>query len=127
LAERYGVPLNNRVLTNSEKRRYADDQRIRAEAAYFADAATMEAEWALEALSPVDPERAAHTALLAALRASPEAEYRSWLDHDPKWAAALVHAGRERDRRWQVTLAEWIVAGMPWAHDRPDGARHHPP
>jgi hypothetical protein len=113
LADRYGVPLNNRVLTDSEKREYEDDRRTRANAAYFADAAQIMAEEALEVLSPVHPERAAHTRLLMALRGCPVAEYRAWLDCNPTWAAALVQAGRERDRGWQVMLAEWIVAGMP--------------
>jgi DNA primase len=113
LADRYGVPLNNRVLTESERRQYAEDRRVREDAAYFEDAARIEAEEALEALSPVDPERARHTRLLMALRVSPEAEYRAWLECNPTWASALVHTGRERDRRLQLALARWIVAGMP--------------
>jgi hypothetical protein len=71
------------------------------------------AEWALEELPIEHPERATHTALLAALRVSPEAEYRAWLNRDPKWAAALVQAGYERAKRLQTALARWIVAGMP--------------
>src|SRR5262245_21372319 len=68
LADRYGVPLKTRTLTDAEKRGYAVDRRIRLEAAYFADAAVLMAEWALEELPPTDPERAAHTQLLKALR-----------------------------------------------------------
>ena len=117
LGNRYGVPLNNRVLTDSEKRQYAEDLRIRTEAAYFADAAGLMAEWALEELSPEDPERAAHTSLLATLRVSPEAEYRAWLDCNPTWAAALVQAGHERAKRLQMALARWIVAGMSGVAD----------
>ena len=113
LADRYGVPLNNRVLTDSEKQQYAEDRRIREDAGYFVDAAQIMAEEALQVLSPVDPERATHTRLLMALRTSPEAELRAWRARNPTWAAALVHAGRERDREWQLALAEWIVAGMP--------------
>jgi DNA primase len=113
LADRYGVPLKTRALTGVEKREYAEAQRIRAEAPYFADAAALMAEWALEELSPTDPERAEHTALLAGVRISPEAEYRWWLQHRPTWAAALVQAGRERTKRLQVALARWIAAGMP--------------
>jgi CHC2 zinc finger len=117
LADRYGVPLNNRVLTDSEKREYAEAQRIREEAAYFADAAALMAEWALEELPPEDPERAGHTALIVALRVSPESEYRTWLTRDPQKAAGLVHAGRERERRLQVALAEWIAGGMSGVMD----------
>jgi hypothetical protein len=117
LADRYGVPLNNRVLTDSEKRQYAEDRRNRDESQYFADAAALMAEWALEELSPVDPERAVHTRLLMALRVSPEAVFRAWLVCNPTWAAALVHAGRERAKRWQLNLAQWIVAGMPEVAD----------
>ena len=80
---------------------------------YTSRTARIEAEEALEVLSPVDPERAIHTRLLMALRISPEAEYRAWLDRDPTWAAALVRAGRERDRRLRMALAEWIASGMP--------------
>jgi hypothetical protein len=94
-------------------REYAEAQRIRVETAYFADTAVVMAEWALEELPTEDPERAVHTSLLAGLRVSAEAEYRMWLDRDPTWTAALVQAGRERDGRWQVALAEWIVGGMP--------------
>lgn len=94
-------------------REYAEARRIREDALYFEDAARIEAEEALEVLSPVDPERAIHTRLLMALRISPEAEYRAWLDRDPTWAAALVRAGRERDRRLRMALAEWIASGMP--------------
>jgi CHC2 zinc finger len=113
LANRYGVPLNSRVLTDAEKRQYTKDRRIREEAPHFAAAAGLMAEWALAELPDNSLERAGHAALLGALRVSPEQEYRAWLKRDPKWAAALVRAGRERDRRWQVTLAQWIVAGMP--------------
>ena len=109
LADRYGVPLNNRVLTDSEKREYEDDRRTRANAAYFADAAQIMAEEALEVLSPVGPERFSHTRLLMALRVSPAA----WLECNPTWAAALVHVGYKRTRRLQMALARWIVDGMP--------------
>jgi hypothetical protein len=98
-------------------RERAEAERIRGEAAYFADVAALMAEWALDELAPGDPERAIHTCLVMALRVSPEAEYRAWVARDPKWAATLVHAGRERDRRLQVALAHWIVAGMPGVAD----------
>jgi hypothetical protein len=98
LADRYAVRLNSRVLTSAQKRDYAKDRRIREEAPYFADAATLLAEWALEDLSPADPE-------LAALRMSPEAEYRSWLRTNPRTAAALVHDGRRRTGRLHVALS----------------------
>jgi hypothetical protein len=97
-------------------REWAEVERVRAEAAYFADAAAMMAEWALEELSPVHPERALHTARLAALRVSPEAEYRVWLSRNPSWAAALVHAGRERERRLARMILAYITAEL---HDAP--------
>ena len=90
-------------------------RRIRSEARYFADAARQMAEWALEELSPVDPERPVHTALLAALRASPEAEYRVWLKHQPEWAGALVHAGRERERRLARMILAFVTAEVAHA------------
>lgn len=112
LADRYGVRLNNRTLTDAEKHQYAAQRRIREEAGYFADAAILMAEWSLEELPTTDPNRAFHTTLLQALRGSPEAEYRAWLIHNPTWAAALVCAGRERERRLQTELARWIMAGV---------------
>jgi hypothetical protein len=91
-------------------REYAEARRIRLEASYFADAAMVMVEWALDELGPTHPERAAHTALIAALRVSPEAEYRAWGERNPTWAAALVEAGRERAKRLQIGLVHWIVA-----------------
>jgi CHC2 zinc finger len=117
LADRYGVSLNNRVLTHSEKREYADDQRIREEVVYFADAAALMAEWAIEELPDNHAERFGLTNLLAALRVSPEAEYRAWLTRDPQMAAALVEAGRGRERRLQVALAHWIAAELHGVSD----------
>jgi 2-oxo-4-hydroxy-4-carboxy--5-ureidoimidazoline (OHCU) decarboxylase len=73
------------------------------------------AEWALEELSTTNPARALHTALLAALRISPETEYRAWLEHKPELAAALVSAGRARAKRLQVALARYIVAEASYA------------
>jgi hypothetical protein len=96
-------------------RAWADAERISEEATYFADAAALLAESELEELSAIDPKRARHTALLAALRMSPEAEYRNWVRNQPIMAAALVKAGRKRARRLQIALARWITAGMPEA------------
>jgi hypothetical protein len=116
LADFAGMPLKDRALSPKDRQRwareFAEAERTYTEATYFADAAALMAEWALEELSPDDTERAVHTALIARLRISPEAEYRAWLDRDPTWAAALVQAGRERARRLQIALARWIVEGM---------------
>jgi hypothetical protein len=91
-------------------RAWAAAERSRTEATYFADAARVLAEWALEELSPFDPARARHTALLAALRISPEAEYRAWLEREPRWAAALVKAGERAWKRKCDALARFVVA-----------------
>ncbi len=96
-------------------RAWADTERVRTEATYFADAARVMTEWALEELSPTSPARAAHTALLVALRISPETEYRAWLEYQPDLAAALVSAGRARAKRLQVALARYIVAEASYA------------
>jgi hypothetical protein len=82
---------------------------IRAEAAYFADAASIMAEGALEELSATDSERYNLTMFLAALQTSPEAEYRDWHKRDPIWAAALVNAGRDRERRVVHMLLAFIM------------------
>lgn len=108
-ADLAGVALDDhrpRVL----RRDSAGASRVRCDALYFSMAAGMLAEAALEWLPADDPERAVHTALLAALRVSPEAEYRVWLDRDAIWAAALVHSGREHQRRMQTALARYYVA-----------------
>ncbi len=116
-----GVPLDDKPPSPERRKRWAQErcelERIRLDASYFADAAALLAEGALEELSPTDPERAVHAALLAALRVSPEAEYRSWLRKSPAMAAALVYAGRERSKRLQIALAQWIVLGMPGVAD----------
>jgi hypothetical protein len=107
------VPLDDKPVSPEDRKRWvrerADLERIRREAAYFADAAAVLAEWALEDLSPTDPQRAVHTALLAQLRVAPEVEFRSWLKHQPQLAAALVHAGRKRAKRLQVLLARYLM------------------
>jgi len=43
LADRYGVPLNTRTLTDAERRKYGEARRIREDAAYFVDAAFRQA------------------------------------------------------------------------------------
>jgi hypothetical protein len=117
LADAHGVPLDGNQPSPADRTRWAREraelERVRVEAAYFADAASVMAEWALEDLSPANPQRAAHTALLSALRVSPEAEYRTWLRNNPSMAAALVHAGRKRAKRLQTALVHWMIAGMP--------------
>jgi hypothetical protein len=112
LADHYAVPLNNRVLTAAERRDYArqraEAECIRLEALYFTDAARLMTELALEELPDNHPERQEHTTLLESLKVSPDAEYRDWLQHRPVWAAALVHAGRARQRRLQHVLAGYL-------------------
>jgi hypothetical protein len=112
LADSMGAVLDDRPLGRMPPLEYAEVIRIRRDALYFADGARMMAEEALEVLSTTDPERAAHTALLAALRRSPDAEYRAWLEHKPEWAAALVNTGRARAKRLQVALACYVVAEL---------------
>jgi hypothetical protein len=118
LADFVGVPLAIEVhaATATDRQRWAEERRIRREAQYFSDAATVMTEWALEELPPADPERAMHTALSAALRASPEAEYRAWLERSPVWAEALVQAGRARAKRLQMLLANWLLAEVAHAN-----------
>ena len=90
-------------------------RREQLDGRYFAHAARVMTEQALEALSDTDPERATHTAILAALRVSPDAEYRAWLEYQPAWAAAMVHAGRARAKRLQAGLAGFLVAEVSHA------------
>ena len=94
--------------TPAERAQRIESERMRRDALYFASTARILAEWVLVDLSPTDPERAVQTALLAALRVSPETEYRAWLKYHAALAGALVHAGRERERR----LVHMILAYM---------------
>lgn len=88
----------------------ADAVRIRRDAMYFATAARMLAEETLDSLPPEEPDRAVHTAMLAALGVSPEAEYRAWMATQPEWGAALVYAGRAHQQRIQTALARYFLA-----------------
>ena len=108
---------DRRPWTTVDRSRWIEEQRIRRDALYFADAARQMAEWALEVLSPTDTERAAYSALLVTLRVSPEGAYRAWLENSPVWAAALAQAGRARAKRLQIALARWIAADMPGVAD----------
>ena len=105
--------LNNGSLTGAERRAYADAQRVRSEAPYFADAASAMAELALEGMASTDMRRAAVTSLAARLRVAPEGEYRWWVENEPAMAYALAQAGRARAKRLQIWLATWIAADMP--------------
>jgi len=84
--------------------------REQLDAQYFAISAQILAESALENIAPQDPERSLHTRLLSNRRNAPVTEYRAWLDRDPHFTAALVHAGREYNRRRQSMLAAYIVS-----------------
>ncbi|MBZ5583376.1 MAG: hypothetical protein LAQ30_14435 [Acidobacteriia bacterium] len=120
LADITGATLDCRAPSSSSRPEYAEVQRRRRDVPYFADAARFMAEGALELLSSTDPKRAAHTTLLAALRVAPEAEYRAWLDERPRWAAALVSAGRARARRLQMGLASYLFSEEANAARNPD-------
>jgi hypothetical protein len=110
LANLTGATLDGGPQYRAAVRRRGEAEHNRLDALYFADAARLMAEEALEGLSPVDPKRATYTALIAALRLSPEAEYSAWLEHSPTLATVLVHAGRARQRRIQIALARYLIA-----------------
>ncbi|HXI43537.1 MAG TPA: hypothetical protein VNH18_19905 [Bryobacteraceae bacterium] len=110
LADLTGVTLDHRSSDRMVARQWAEAERNRRDALYFADAARLMAEETLEGLSPVDLERATYTELIAALRVAPEAEYRAWLEYSPRLAVALVHAGRIRQRRLQTALSRYLLA-----------------
>jgi hypothetical protein len=111
LANLTGAVLDDEPANPTPPGEFVEASRIRRDAIYFADAATLTAEQVLEALPDDDHERFVHTRLLTALRASPESEYRAWLSHSPRWAAALVNAGRAHQRRIQTRLALYLIEG----------------
>jgi hypothetical protein len=103
-----GIALDSIPLTEEDRERWRDDQRVRIDAVYFKDAARVLAEEILEQLSPVDPERRTYTALLHQLNVSPETEYREWRDRDLTLTNALVSAGRKREARLHQMLAAFL-------------------
>jgi hypothetical protein len=70
------------------------------------------AEWALEELAPTDPERWVYTSLLQRIRSTDKAlvnSYLEWRKRDPKFTAAMTHAGRLRSAQVQRQLAQQIM------------------
>ena len=75
---------------------------------YFADAAAIMADQALDTLETWDEERRIHTRLLEDLKADAQAVYRSSRDGNPEMTAALVAAGRNHNLRLQRKLEKYI-------------------
>jgi hypothetical protein len=109
LAAHAGIPVTSpRQRSEEIDSGWTEDLR---RATWWKIAARILAEWALEELSPVDPERRVHTRLLATIRlgeAALVAEYRDWRRRDPRMTAGMVYAGRLHDARMQRRLALWI-------------------
>ena len=108
LAEVNDITIDSRP--RRDRASIAATRKHRRESAYFAIVARIMAETALESLAPEDPSRAIYTELIGALHTSPLSEYASWREHQPLFAAALVRAGRCRQRRLQTSLASYIAA-----------------
>jgi hypothetical protein len=113
LAELNGVSVDSRPLR--DRASITATQQHRRESAYFVGVARIMSETALESLAPEDPSRAIYTELLAALSTSPLSEYTAWCEHQPQFAAALVRAGRSRQRRLQTALATFITSEVEGA------------
>ena len=86
----------------------AREEQERRDIRYFADAAVIMADLALDALEPWNEERRIHTRLLEQLKEDPEAVYRTWREGNPVETAAMVAAGRDHIRRLQRTLQKYI-------------------
>ena len=97
LAELKGVSIDSRPFR--DRASIAATREHRRASTYFASVARIMCETALESLAPEDPSRAIYTELLAPLRTSPLSEYTAWCEHQPLFTAALVRAGRSRQRR----------------------------
>lgn len=113
-----GRPIPGREpLTRDEWQARQQDRRQaeleQSTAGYFADAAIILAEQALEELEPCDPERAIHTHLLKRLRENPVAVYCWWCRNNPEGAAALVEAGLNHQRRLQRLLLAFVKTISP--------------
>ncbi len=71
----------------------------------------MLAEQALEELPSWSSQRRGPTVLLQTLRLGDAVlvnEYREWRRRNPKFAAAMVHAGQRSEARLQRRLALWL-------------------
>jgi hypothetical protein len=100
----------SREWTSREREAWRREQERRREAERFADAARLLAEQALEALPFYDPDRRHLTDLLERLRRDPGAELRWFLKHHPALAAAILGAGRSRERRLRRRAELWVQA-----------------
>ncbi len=106
--------MNGVAISGSRNRSARADRRARSiarEAYYFAITTTVMTEEAKESTEPFSDQWAGYSSLLHRLRISAVAEYRLWRKHSPKMAAALVHAGRQRQRRLNTMLARFIAQG----------------
>jgi len=83
--------------------------QVREEAQHFATAVRIMAEAALESLQVETEQRMIYTSLLAHVRTTPIAEYLDWRELEPKITAGLLEAGRQRDRRLQISLAKFLM------------------
>ena len=112
-AESRFTPAQKHDFARERRRDEADLPRARL----FGDVAAALAEECLEALAWNDPGRRPLTRLLAALRtqAGTLAEYRAWRETQPKYARALVAAGRKRQERLEMLLINYLV--MPEARN----------
>lgn len=99
-------------MTREEWRRVQEarerEEQERRDARYFADAAAIMADEALDTLETWDEERRIHTRLLEDLKADAQSVYRSWRDGNPEMTAALVAAGRNYNCRLQRRLEKYI-------------------
>jgi hypothetical protein len=100
-----------RQLPRRTRREIEEDRADLLAASYWAITAEMLAEWVLEELSEVDPERHRMTKLLQTIRlgeASMVAEYRDWNQRCPEMTQGMVRAGHGHDERMQVNLTRWL-------------------
>ena len=86
----------------------AREEQEQRDIRYFADAAVIMADLALDALEPWNEERRIHTRLLEQLKEDAEAVYRTWREGNPAETAAFVAAGRDHNRRLQRWLQKYI-------------------
>jgi len=106
-----------RELSPAERRAAAEQRRRDARdleaARHFRAAADLLIDELLETLPVSDLSRGPLTAMKAAMRtdAGLVAEYRDWLEREPKLTAALVAAGRNRGARLEMMLRHYLLGG----------------
>ena len=117
-----GRPAPTKAWHATDSRNLLEQRRIaeieQRDASHFACAAQVAIDAELERLPLDSPERLVWTQILFAIREDAGAVLRRLKQVDRRTAAALVYAGRRRQKRLQTSLARFIVRTASQEVDR---------